>query len=177
MKRFMIDLETLGTGPNACLLQIGACRFNLRGEITEEVSIEIDPNTSIISGGVMDTGAVEFWIRQPKEVVDKVWSQKETRVTEWAALDMMNSFLLGADEIWSHATFDWVILQNAYKRHRMTPSFHYRSCRDLRTLTSLANIKTIDFTREGMHHNALDDAKFQVKYAVAAINSLKGTKQ
>ncbi len=88
----------------------------------------------------------------------------------------LNDFLKDAERIWSHATFDFVLLTNTLKRLDIKPLFSYKAGMDLRTLVYLAGITAKDFPRAGVHHDGLDDALHQVTYAVAAMNAIRGNK-
>ena len=73
--------------------------------------------------------------------------------------------------IWSHATFDFVIINNAMRRMNI-PGLNYKSARDLRTLVDLAGMTQDDYPKSGKTHNALDDCFFQVQYAVKAFDKI-----
>ena len=81
--------------------------------------------------------------------------------------------------MWSHATFDFVMLMHAMRRRDIQPTVHYRKARDIRTLTGLAGmtkeqIDTFQVDRVGVHHNGLDDAIYQVAYCHECFKILKG---
>lgn len=173
MNDIMIDFETLGNGKNACVVQVGACYFHpATGEIGRTLSLNIDAESAMHSGAEMDASTVYWWLAQSKEAQESITKGPLLNITD--AMNTLNDFLEGARGIWSHATFDFVILTETLKRLNIKPKFGYRFARDLRTLTTLAGVKTDKFVREGIHHNGLDDAKFQVKYTVAALNKLVG---
>lgn len=170
----MIDFETLGTGKNACVIQIGACYFDrLTGEIGDTFFCNVDPKSAIKSGAEMDADTVYWWMKQSEEARDSV--MEPPREDIYTAFEALNEFLYNARHIWSHATFDFVIMSETLKRLSIRPNFKYISARDIRTLTDLADVR-VDaqtFPREGIHHNGLDDCKYQVKYCVACFKALK----
>lgn len=172
MKSVMIDLETLGNGKNACTVQIGACYFdNLTGEIGRKFKLNIDAESAEKAGMQLDASTVKWWLQQSPEAIKSITADPKTDFL--AAFIRFNAFLSDAEEIWSHATFDFVILTETLKHLGISPKFSFRAARDIRTLMSLAKINPKDYAREGVHHDALDDAIFQIKYVVDAISVLR----
>lgn len=174
MKDVMIDFETFGNGKNALVVQVGAVYFDrYTGETGEELKINFDARSVVRSGGEIDADTVYFWLAQSREAIDSFTKGELLDVTQGIAA--LNDFLKKATWIWSHATFDFVILTETLKRLNIKPNFSYRAARDIRTLVDLAgdNVKK-DFTREGVHHDALDDCKFQIKYCVSALRKVQG---
>lgn len=173
MKHVMIDLETLGTGPDAVIIQIGACYFDPgTGEIGEKFSINVDAKSAVASGAKMDADTVYWWLSQSKEAVASILAEPREDIK--SAFLKLNDFLANAQQIWSHATFDFVIISQTFMRLNIKPSFPYKAARDIRTLIQLAGSITVDNTaRLGTHHNGLDDALHQVNYCVLALNKIK----
>lgn len=168
----MLDLETFGNGKNACIVQIGACYFNrYTAEIGETLKLNVCAKSAVISGAEIDADTVYWWMSQDKLAQESVIATPREPIIP--AMTRLNAFLYNADEIWSHATFDFVIIIETFKRLGIKPSFRYQAARDIRTLVDLGNVKTKSLPREGTHHDALDDCKFQVKYCVEAFNNLK----
>jgi DNA polymerase III epsilon subunit-like protein len=61
----MLDLETLGTGNNACILSIGAVKFDPFGEGLQDDSrfeVFIDPQSCTDAGLVIDASTVMWWM-------------------------------------------------------------------------------------------------------------------
>lgn len=176
MKDVMIDFESFGTGPKAALCQVGACYFDkTTGDIGRKVRWHIDARTHQKLGAVLDADTVYWWLSQSEEARKSLVPEDKTlfySIEE--AMEGLNCFLANAERIWSHATFDFVLLTNTLRSLGIKPSFSYRAGMDLRTLTYLAKVSPSDFPREGIHHDGLDDAIFQVKYAVAAMNKIQG---
>lgn len=168
MKNLMLDIETLGYRKNACIIQIGACYFDPQtGDILDSFSRNIDARSST---GEIDADTVYFWLNQSRDAINLV--TEAPLYTEKDALDDFRRFAHKAEQIWSHATFDFVIIQEALMRHRI-PRFNYKLARDIRTLVDLSGVNLKDFQRLGTHHNALDDCLYQVKYCHHALKVLK----
>lgn len=171
---FMLDFETLGNGKNACVIQIGACQFDRdTGEILDKFSLNIDAESAIQSGAEMDASTVLWWLQQSKEAITAVTRDPLTHIFQ--GFSELNEFLSRAETVWSHATFDFVILTETLKRLNLKPKFHYKVARDIRTLVDLSGINSKALPREGTHHNALDDCIYQVKYCVQAMNKLRSS--
>ena len=170
MKDVMVDIETLGTTKNSVIVQIGACYFDRKtGEIGKTFSINIEADSSFRHGFEATGSTIYWWLQQEKEARESLLTD---RVDVVEAIKSLNDFLKKAKKVWSHATFDFVILMNHFEVLNIKPEFHYRSARDLRTLVDLANWNHWDYERVGTHHNGLDDCIYQVRYTVDCLNSL-----
>ena len=167
MKRIMIDLETLGTGVNACVVQIGACDF--KGETIFKRNIS--PEDAVENGAVIDASTVMWWLAQSESARRSILTPG---ASEREAFEELNDYLADADEVWSHATFDFVIVNNVMRRLGIKPKFSFRSARDIRTLNALAKgrVDLSPVERQGTHHDALDDAIYQAQYCTAMLNAL-----
>lgn len=174
MKDIMLDFETFGNGKDKCLCQVGAVYFDrVTGELGRELSLNIDAASHIKVGGVIDASTVNWWLQQSEEARRSILAPG---VSIHAAMHELNEFFRGADKVWSHATFDFVTFMDTLRQCDIKPSISYKAGLDLRTLVYLSGTHVSDFPREGTHHNGLADAKHQVKYAVAAMNTIKGNK-
>lgn len=165
----MIDFETLGNGKHACIVQVGACYFD-KGAITGTFKIQVDAEDAMRNGAEMDASTVYWWLSQSPEAIKSITAVP--RVLEYDALALLNAFLADAEEIWSHATFDFVILMEALKRRNIKPSFKYRVARDIRTLNALSKAPKDASPRTGTHHDGLDDAIYQAHYVMKMIAAL-----
>ncbi len=169
MKDIMIDLETLGTRSSAAIIQIGACYFDRNtGEIGREFLVNINEQ---IDGFTMDFSTISWWFQQSQEARESVTADG---VNIFAAMSTLQDFLSEGEFLWAHATFDLPIIQHAFEVVKFKNPIPFRGMRDIRTLMDLADHRS-EKPREGVHHTALDDAKFQVAYCVEALNQLKKT--
>lgn len=169
----MIDLETFGVNKSAVIVQIGACYFNeVTGEIGDAIKINVDPVSGVKAGCRMDAQTVCWWMNQSDEARKSILADPKSNIHD--AMNQLNNFLSGAKHIWSHATFDFVIVQEVLTLLGIPPKFQYKAARDIRTLSHLSGNKKFDGVRTGTHHDALDDCLHQVKYCVEAMNRLKG---
>lgn len=176
MKDIMLDLETLGNGKSAAICQIGACYFDRHtGAIGETFKVNVDVASSVRAGAKLDAETVYWWLSQSDEARASILA--DPKVTLEQALILFNEFSSKSKEIWSHATFDFVTIMDSYKLCNINPTFSFRSARDIRTLVDLARVTTKKTERTGLHHDALEDCKHQVKYCTEAFNKLNKLKK
>lgn len=164
----MLDLETLGTKSDAAIIQIGACYFNRdTGKIGEKFRVNVEPDLSLFS---VEWGTVKWWMLQTEEARQSVTGEAVSMAT---AIKDLHDFLDSDDVcLWAHATFDIPIIENAFKVMGVKFPIRYKRMRDIRTLTDVSHHE-VSWEREGVHHDALDDCIFQVKYCTEAIRNLK----
>lgn len=164
------DLETLGTYHNAPIVQLGAVKFTTDGDIKDEFLKTFKLSSLEGYGFEPDYGTIQFWFKQSPEAINSVFNVED----KTALYDGLQKFQnwIGKNpkdfSYWSHATFDPVLLTNACKKLGLKDPISYRNHRDIRTLSCLYEFLTgkekTKTERVGIHHNALDDAKFQAAY-------------
>lgn len=176
MNDVMIDLETLGKGSDAHILQIGACYFDrLTGKIGETYNHIIDASSMEDSGARMDASTVMWWLGQSEDARLNILNASKIKID--VALSELNFFMAEAKQIWSHATFDFPILMDTYQRLKIRPNFDYRMARDIRTLEDLAGKENIICReRSSTHHDALADCIYQVLYCSQSFRVLEDKK-
>ena len=174
MNDVQLDFETLGNGKEKCIIQVGACYFDrVTGEIGATFKRNIDAASHMQYGAQIDAQTVYWWLSQSKEAINSVIAEPREDIK--VVMNDLNEFLKDAKAIWSHATFDFVTLQETLKQLDIKPLFSFRTARDIRTLVDLGKVSTSDFNVERkLHHDALDDCFTQVKYCVAALNKVSG---
>jgi hypothetical protein len=164
----MLDLETLDTRTSAVVLSIGAVAFDPHShsplgerfylELTDDIWQQQQLNRTI-SG---DT--VRWWIAQSPEAQKVLGKDDPNRVraTTIEALMQFSAYIDrngGPDaKIWGNgADFDNILLGSLYADFGLARPWSYGRNRCYRT------VKNLGFgprrpAREGVHHNALDDA-------------------
>jgi hypothetical protein len=180
MIHVMCDLETLGRRPGCKLLSIGAVVFGPKGlgaEFYEEVKINHQGDLTA------DQSTIDWWNQQSPEARDRLYGGQDTKPTLRQALEKFNAWLeqLAMPDakgnlelcLWGNgADFDNAILQVAYDKTTMEqPSWPFWNNRCYRTLKNLA--PSVKLVRQGVYHNALDDAKSQAEHAVRLMDQLK----
>lgn len=168
MSNIMIDLETMSTRPDAAIVSIGAVRFNGK-EILNKLYIGISLKSSVDMLGDLDTSTILWWMNQAPIARDAITNKDNIHIIE--GLNLLSSFIDKYDKVWGNGSdFDNVILSNAYSNCAIDLPWKYYNNRCYRTIKSLAPGIKID--REGIHHNALDDALSQTKHLVKICDKL-----
>lgn len=174
----MVDLETMGSGPDAPIVSIGAVFFepstgNTGAEFYQVVSLE----SSMSFGMKPDASTIQWWLKQSSEarsaiLVDEAMGLRET-------LELLADFIAenaanGSHtvQLWGNGcSFDNVILRRAYALTETPFAVPFWNDRDVRTMVELGKSVGInprfDIPFEGDMHNALSDARHQVKYVSA----------
>lgn len=174
----MVDLETMGSGPDAPIVSIGAVYFdpstgNTGAEFYQVVSLE----SSMSFGMKPDASTIQWWLKQSSEarsaiLVDEAMGLRET-------LELLADFIAenaanGSHtvQLWGNGfSFDNVILRRAYALTETPFAVPFWNDRDVRTMVELGKSVGInprfDIPFEGDMHNALSDARHQVKYISA----------
>ncbi|MDM4966641.1 3'-5' exoribonuclease [Escherichia coli] len=167
-----VDIETMGTNPDAPINSIGGKFFDPEtGEMGPEFSKTIDAKTG---GGTVDISSIEWWLVQSSEARSAILVNQIP--LDDALLQFRKFISEHSDEkfvqVWGNgATFDNVILRRSCERQGIPCPWRYHNDRDVRTIVELG--KTIGFDArtaipfEGVPHNALDDARHQAKYVSA----------
>lgn len=190
----MVDLETLGTTPTASILSIGAVKFNLTDLDTEEdlqspercFYVEIISSDWTSHGRVIEADTVEWWMKQSEEA-RKIFADRPEKLSAVTALAMFYKFVSENSEkvrLWANGiNFDTVLLRNLVAAiGTKLPSFPvpYWSEMDVRTLVKLAEnfggMNRSSVKKIGVHHNALDDARYQVLLVQEACRRLNPNK-
>jgi len=165
MKHAMLDIETMGTSPDAPILSIGACRFDRNGiDIDNTFYRSVTLASAMDSGATMDADTVTWWMQQSDEARTAAIEGKGDlrEVLGWFSAWILDVPL---DGVWGNgAAFDNVIVTQSYRRLDMAVPWAFWQDRCYRTVKSLSGIK---LERTGTHHNALDDAISQAHHMVA----------
>lgn len=170
MDNLMVDIEALGTGQDGVITQIGACYFDWEGNISDTFIKNISLASAVELGLKIDAQTVKWWLEQEKPTT---WLDNAEPITK--VLSEFKQFCKNSKHIWSHSTFDFVMLQNAYRLMGDRKGIGYRSARDIRTLVYLSGVEKVN--KEEMKtkktHNALDDCFYQVEYCTYCYKLLK----
>ena len=161
----MLDLETLGNKPGSVIVAIGAVKFG-HGEILETFYERVDAESCVQLGLRMDVSTVLWWMNQ-SDAARKEITQPGGQLSE--VLLRFSSWVKDPDaEVWGNgASFDNVLLSDAYDRAQLPRPWTYRNDRCYRTVKSLH--PEVPMARGGTHHNALDDATAQALHLMAMV--------
>lgn len=175
----MLDLETMGNSSTAAIVAIGAVVFNEEGFPTpaREFYATVDLESSVREGMSVDASTVYWWLQQSEEARKALLAPDKYSLP--SALGAFARFIRECPEytkdrevcVWGNgATFDNVILSNAYKLCEMQRPWSYQGDRCYRTVRNLAPRITVESV--GVAHNALDDAKYQANVLIAIAREL-----
>lgn len=174
----MVDMETMGNSPDAPIVSIGAVFFdpstgNTGAEFYQVVSLE----SSMSFGMKPDASTIQWWLKQSSKarsaiLVDGAMGLRE--VLEFLADFIAENAANGSHsvQVWGNGcSFDNVILRRAYALTEIPFAVPFWNDRDVRTMVELGKSVGInprfDIPFEGDMHNALSDARHQVKYVSA----------
>jgi len=174
----MVDMETMGNSPDAPIVSIGAVFFdpstgNTGAEFYRVVSLE----SSMSFGMKPDASTIQWWLKQSSEARSAILVDEAMGLLE--TLELLADFIAenaanGSHtvQLWGNGcSFDNVILRRAYALTDTPFAVPIWNDRDVRTMVELGKSVGInpryDIPFEGDMHNALSDARHQIKYVSA----------
>jgi len=168
----MVDLETLGTSSHAAILSIGAAAFDPWGKGVLDTFVMGVTLDSALKYGRVDASTIEWWFSPSR-------ADARLRLATHAQEDLDN-VLFGFSEwvrrvadgaqvnLWGNgATFDNVILSNAYAAVGYDRPWSYSGDRCFRTLKNTSTVKAPKFV--GVAHDPLDDTVNQITWLQAIV--------
>ena len=182
MNDIMIDLETMDNVGSSAIVSIGAVQCNLiTGELGEEYYRVINLKGQLEKGRTIDHQTLYWWLGQSKGARDGILAPGKILLEE-----MCNSFDLWlyhlkspkTKRLWGNgASFDNAIIRDAFKWCKKEFPIPFWQDRDMRTIVGFYPKQLQESwrwknVREGTYHNALDDAKYQVKYCSHILQEL-----
>lgn len=169
MRNIMIDLETMGTDSDAAIVSIGAVEFSHLG-LGRTFYSPINLQSNLEDGRSVTGSTIEFWLKQDEAARLALCDIKSSLRT---ILYQLSDWMPADPIVWGNgATFDNVILANAYKALEISVPWKFYNDRCYRTLKALCpEIETEPFI--GTKHNALADAVHQAKHAVRCLQALE----
>ena len=169
MKRYMIDIESIGKQPGGVILSVGLCRFNTNGVISEEREWKLDIQEQMDKGLTVSADTLYWWLEQP----GKPWRDEGEFVGMDHFLGDLDEALEGADEVWAKPPqYDLAAISMACQIFEWDQPWHRRAERCLRTLKQFGP-KVLLPPMAGSKHGALDDAIQQAKEAGAILRALQ----
>jgi len=179
MPDVMLDLETMGTGPDAAIVAIGAVHFNVHTRtIVDSFYTPVSLADAARCGGAIDPDTVVWWLKQNDRARAAISGQG--KLLEDALFDFQlyldGKGIRSQIVIWGNgADFDNVILAGAYRRLGLKVPWEFWNNRCYRTLKSMH--RHIPMQRSGTHHNALDDAESQARHLMDILAAMAPAKQ
>ncbi len=163
MKHIMFDAETLATTADACILSIGAVKFDLDSDDIDDAgfyaSISIDSNLELKRRVSEDT--LIWWMKQGAAAQGVFHESKQA--LRPALEDLTDWIGVGDHHVWSNgADFDLPMLAHAFTQCGMPVPWKFWNSHCYRTYKNLPGAKSIRSPVTGVKHNALSDAHQQV---------------
>ena len=153
----MIDIEGLGTGPDAAILTIAAQSFDPFGtgyydrHYYARITLESQENRRI------QDDTLAWWATQPEAQAEAF--AEDNRIPLEQALDELYKLAWQHDYIWAQGpTYDINILEHAYKSYGKLQPWKFYRVRDSRTVLSLWPERPVPPTS----HHALEDTRKQI---------------
>lgn len=178
MNDAMIDLETFGTKPGCAIRSIGAVQFDPHtGEIGETFYRNVEDRSCWLAGLRLEPATARWWDGQSADA-KKAFEIDQTPLREVVG-DFNTWYLrLRIERVWCHgAGFDAPIYETCARVAGESAPWKYPNIRCTRTTYALAGVSLNDVPREGVAHNALADARHQVKVLHLAFRRLALLKQ
>lgn len=165
MSQIMLDIETMGNGSQAAIIAVGAVAFDING-VHAKFYAQCTLESSVKAGLVMDTSTILWWLQQ-SEQARAAFKDNEKAETISDALIGFGAFCWEnqVSGMWGNgATFDNVIMSNAYKLTGLEQPWKFWHDRCYRTVKSM--YPDVKLVRTGTHHNAVDDAESQALHLI-----------
>lgn len=163
----MLDLETMGNGPNAAIIAVGAVMFDRRSAFQGRGFYrQIDLRSSVNAGLKMDPDTVLWWLQQGKAARNAFKDNGSAGLPLDLVLNDFTQWLPKEPIVWGNgAAFDNVILASAYQVCNLKQPWKFWNDRCYRTIAAMhPDQKQVQL---GTHHNALDDAISQAEHLIA----------
>jgi hypothetical protein len=181
MKDVMVDLETVGKRAGCGIVSIGAVEFSpLTGDVGREFYVPVNIASCEMIGLETDPDTMAWWARQSKEAQAALRAAKTKRFSRpvTIALERLSAWLepIGRRSVsmWGcGAGFDEPILVAAYHAAGLEVPWEFWNCMCHRTLKNLFKVDVKEPVREGVFHNALDDARHQARHAIDIFSHLR----
>lgn len=164
MKHIMFDCETLATTSDACIMSIGAVKFDLDSSDMDDngfyASISIDSNLELKRR--ISESTLIWWMKQ--EVAAQGVFHESKQTLREALLDLADWMGHGKYIVWSNgADFDLPMLAHAFTQCNIEVPWEFWNSRCFRTYKNLPGAKAVRSPAVGVKHNALSDAVQQVR--------------
>lgn len=174
----MIDLETLGTGPDAVIVSIGAVFFDIETKtLGPTFEMVLDVQSQLNYGRKIDADTLKWWFSQ-EDAAKKVFHEKST-----GPITVLDAFYYFCNvnsttktlKAWGNgSTFDITLMESILKTYSRQVPWGYNGVMDLRTFKRFVGGGE-QIQKVGVAHNALDDAKSQALYVIKHANKKEPT--
>lgn len=161
-KHIMVDLETMGIRPTSAIVSIGAVHFTA-DMVLSEFHTPVSLASCLAAGLTQDQSTIDWWMKQSVEARSS-WQCDDAPTLEQA----LTKFAAWCKSVgtpreicpWGNGSdFDNVLMVNAHRALDVDPPWEFYNHHCFRTMKNMFQVPS--FPRQGVHHNALDDAKHQ----------------
>lgn len=174
----MIDIETIGTAANTVVLSVGAATFNKEG-VHSKKEWTLDMQEQIKKGRGFDQSTLFWWMKQ-KDEAKKAFDPKLPKISLAEFFPSFEDYIDAEltkqkekrDELkpWGNgANFDITIIEDMYRNQgpgMEAIPWKFWNIMCFRTFNTLTKAKDL-VPRNGIYHNAADDAEFQALCVIA----------
>jgi hypothetical protein len=171
----MLDLETWGTKPGSAIRSIGMVMFHPRvASFGAEFYQNVDLESQLAIGATQDESTIKWWNQQGEEAQAALIPNQ---VSIQEAINKMRSFIKinKGKQVWGQgANFDVVLIEALIDKIGGKVPWRFYNARDTRTAYEMAEFDTKSVKRQGTYHNALDDAKHQVRCVFGSYRKIYG---
>ncbi|MDU4843992.1 MAG: 3'-5' exoribonuclease [Leclercia adecarboxylata] len=174
----MVDLETMGKKPGAPIVSVGGVFFDpASGKTGAEYYQVINLESSMSFGARPDASTILWWLKQSPEARSAIVVDDTVGLVE--ALEKFLDFIAEnaangsrTVQLWGNgSSFDCSLLEAAFELADTPFPIPHWNYRDVRTVVELGKAVGLnsryEIPFEGDQHNALADARHQVKYVSA----------
>lgn len=169
----MIDIETLGTGPESVVLSVAMLPFGATIDaLGKPIKFGINKEDQFIEGRRIDSATAVWWLRQSPAAIAVMADMQENAVSLSRARGIIAETIgLGYEGIWANdPDFDCAILRN------LCPdiSWPFWTHRSMRTVKALAEVNSIDLSKivNPNAHDPEQDCYTQVRQVMEVHNRL-----
>lgn len=174
----MIDLETLGKGPDAVVISVGACFFNIStAQILGTFYMACTVDDQLEMGRKVDGSTIKFWMTQEgasKKVFHeqaKPFKDVMTIFSKW----VLDTTTISKVKAWGNGSiFDISIMESMFEMCKVKTPWMYNGVMDLRTFKRFV-AGGAQVEKLGTNHNALDDAISQAAYVIKHVPRVKSS--
>lgn len=175
LSHVMLDIETLSCNYNCVVVSVGAVQFDFICDRIDTFECVFDDLSDQLNRGrEKDNRTMSWWANLPEAASDVLFAPnkfKHILMNTKTGLTKLNEFIENR-YVWGNgSTFDNVIIRDIMRDYTVNPKWPYFKDLCFRTLKKMFPINPID--RAGTHHNALDDALYQVMWLKEIVRRYK----
>lgn len=157
----MVDLETMGNGPDAAICSIGAVKFDPDGspDDDKEFYAHVNLQSAQDNGGSIDAATVMWWMAQSEPARSAIVKPHYAVHINVALFDF-DVFYAGSQGVWAApSVFDIPILESAFKRNYVNVPWKIG---EIHCWSTVRRMLKIPKAPNPDAHHALADARAQV---------------